>query len=277
MDAAEERARIGPIQRDDRLFEHHVGRFDTAGDGGQRVAGLHRHRARGRRRRGGRTFDRRTRRFGAHGTLRRNARAGRRRRRGGCRCGRRCRRSRCRRRGRGRGRRGLRAARLGHRYHHGRRGVLARGFTRNLQFRRIEQERVLADELAGGPVQFHQQIDEWFVQRLRRGDAHQRPPVGPAIDREAKLRQRQPVFQTGLLERIGRGQLDRQRLCFLATQRGDLDFRAQRLTERRLHREASKPRRIRLARCHGGNGNGDGHRKPAGRRKDLRTTHCFPQ
>ena len=75
---------------------------------------------------------------------------------------------------------------------------------------RIEQEGIFANEAAGRPVQFHQHVDEGFVDRLRRGDPDEGPSA-PGLDREAQRRQRGVELQARLPERLGRRE-DRARL-----------------------------------------------------------------
>ncbi|MBX3613204.1 MAG: hypothetical protein KF786_06515 [Burkholderiaceae bacterium] len=122
-----------------------------------------------------------------------------------------------------------------------RRSAARHGFAPHPQFGRIEQERVLADELAGGPVQLDQQVDERLVDRLRGGDPHDRASIGAAIDGEAKTGECWVVFEPRLPERFGRGEPRAERSEFLEAERRDLDFGPQRLTQRRLDGQAAEP------------------------------------
>src|SRR5690606_27852668 len=159
--AAEEGVRIGPVDRHDRLVERHAGGAVLLGDPGERVAaadfdagGPRSDGCRGGRR--GRPRDRGRSRRGRSGRLRgggagpqaggRTRLCGGQRRRGG-REGRRGR--------RGGNTRGDRRGRA--------RAAVHRIGSPDLHPGGVEQEGVLPGELAGGPVQLHQEVDERFV------------------------------------------------------------------------------------------------------------------
>ena len=131
----------------------------------------------------------------------------------------------CRRGGTRRGRR-----RAEHR--RGGRGARLRG---RVAARRIDQQRVRTREVAGGPCEFDDDVDERLLHHLVAGQDEHRAAVGAARQRHRGAREHRVVVDTGRLERLGRRQAHAQGGRLLRAQARHLDFSAQGLAQNGLH------------------------------------------
>jgi hypothetical protein len=129
------------------------------------------------------------------------------------------------------GRDRLRLRLRGHRWHH---------LGRCSQCRRVEQYRVFTQNAPGRPGQFQQQVQEWLVDRLRRGHVHHEAAVGTRLQIKAQLGQSRVEFEVGLPKsRLG-GEPNLECGRLVLADRGHLHISAQRLPERRLHVQAAQ-------------------------------------
>ena len=117
-----------------------------------------------------------------------------------------------------------------------------RNWLRAFVSRRIEEERVLAHEAPGGPLQLDQQIEERLTYRLSRGEA-QHAHIAAALQRKAHAVQCRIEFDSSLAEGFGRAELCVQAFFFAGLKRNDLDLGVERLAKGRKNRELAEPRR----------------------------------
>ena len=137
---------------------------------------------------------------------------------------------------------------------HGRCG--RHGFGRARHRRRVEEHRVFAHQPARRPGEFEDHVDEGLLHRAIAGQAQKRAAVAAALHHGLGSRQHGVVVDAGGAECIRRRDAHPQAGRLFGGHAGDVDLRAKRFTERRLHRQASQPECERIARAQTG-GNGD--------------------
>jgi|GEM_PF-307029 len=175
--------------------------------------------------------------------------------------------------GRPRGRRSARS-RLGRqrrRRDRRRRGGWCRGHGERRRGRRIEQQRELAHQPARRPVELEDHVDERLLDDTLTRQAQIRPTIGTTLQRERSVDERRVVVDARRAERVRRGNAHAQAGRFLGRDRTHLDLGAQRLAERRLHRQPPETQGLRIERHPGGSGHhrrGDGIEGPRGPMSD---------
>ena len=121
------------------------------------------------------------------------------------------------------------------------RGHRGRG-RRAFVFGRIEQESVLAYQATSGPVEFHHQVKEGLVHRLRRTEDYDILTLAALFDAEFDRQQRTAVFDAGFSECLCRWQPYAKIVCFAFFQSEQFDLRLQGFPQAGKHSQLTQPR-----------------------------------
>ena len=111
--------------------------------------------------------------------------------------------------------------------------------------RRIEQERVIADDATCGPVHFDDQIEIRLVDRLRGRDLQVRRVVRTLLDGDASARQGCRILHVVVAVDRKVGDLRYERIEFVLLRGSQLDASRQRLAEAGIQTESAQAQRQR--------------------------------
>ena len=111
---------------------------------------------------------------------------------------------------------------------------------------RIEQQRVLAHALAGGPIDLQQQVEVGIVHRRAAGDANHLATVAEVDNLEFERQGRATAGDAGTREILARGQLHLEVVQVGRMARMHRDFRQQGLAEGRLDLDLAEIQRTGL-------------------------------